>query len=154
MPLSLTRWLPALFLSSPWPIASYTLPSSTMVQEGTPASHLHIESLPGLQLVLSICLFIYYQSSRIEKRLLCGGAPPSVLRNHVRNQARKKTVRHWCPWNLTSQCGKLKGKQWRCTMSLGTSAIEMAIFSRGGIERTVGEGHMTAGQRSGLDVNL
>lgn len=39
-------------------------------------------------------------------------------------------------------------------MSLGTSATEMAIFSSGGIERNVGEGHMTAGQPSGLDVNL
>lgn len=39
-------------------------------------------------------------------------------------------------------------------MSLGTSATKMVIFSRGGMEGDVGEGHMTAGQRSELDLSL
>lgn len=124
-----------------------SLPSTT-VQEGTPASHLHIESLPGLHTVSTQCLFSHLFIQQILRSTYCVLGTAVRTRSHVRNGAsknkNKKPVRHWCPRNLTSQCEKLKRKQRVCTMSRGTSVTEMAILAEGG--------HVTAGQQSELDL--
>lgn len=154
MPLPpLTRWLPALFLPCPWPIASYKLPSlHHSTGRDYCISPAHRE--PSWATVRTQYLFIHLFIQQILRSSYCVVGTTVYARNHVRNQARKKTIRHWCPRNLTSQCEKPKRKQWRCTMSLGTSATEMVIFSRGGIEGNGGEVHVTAGQWSELDVRL
>lgn len=80
------------------------------------------------------------------------GATAVQARSHVSNQAKKETVRNWCPGDLPWQCEKLKREQWMCNMPKGNQCHRDGNFSRTGCEGKARESHMTSGQQSELDV--